>query len=102
MIKSESISHHLMKVYGAMLWSLVRIITTPKVTKVYIGRFWSQQLQNPETAALIQKEIPKMGVIRNVIGMVKRIRLVRVQALLLDYSRGEMPGRFGKEARRNC
>jgi len=111
MNKSDSISHqHLMKVYGAMLWSLGRIITTPEVTKVYIGSFWSEPLQNPETAALIQKEmddlmndvhiLPKMGVIRKINDMVKRIRLVRVQAILLDYLRGEMPGLFGKEKKK--
>jgi len=30
--KSDSVSHqHLMKVYGALLWSLGRIISTPEV-----------------------------------------------------------------------
>jgi GTPase SAR1 family protein len=113
MNKSDSLSHQqLMKVYGAMQWSLGRIITTPEVTKVYIGSFWSEPLKNQETNALIVQEmgdlmkdismLPKMGVVRKINDMVKRLRLLRAQALLLDHLRGEMPGLFGKDKKQKA
>ena len=43
--KADTISHqNLLKVYGAMLWSLGRVISTPEVTKVFIGSFWGKPL----------------------------------------------------------
>jgi len=43
--KADSISHqNLLKVYGALLWSLGRVITTPEVTKIHIGSFWNEPL----------------------------------------------------------
>ena len=43
--KADGISHqNLIKVYGALLWSLGRVITTPEVTKIYLGSFWNKPL----------------------------------------------------------
>mmetsp|Transcript_32520 Transcript_32520/g.37662 ORF Transcript_32520/g.37662 Transcript_32520/m.37662 type:complete len:233 (+) Transcript_32520:187-885(+) len=105
--KSDSVSHqHLMKVYGALLWSLGRIISTPEVTRVYIGSFWSEPLRNEDTQNLIETEmndllselkaLPKMGAVRKINDMVKRIRQIRVHAILLDRVRTEAPSMFGK------
>mmetsp|Transcript_14551 Transcript_14551/g.21462 ORF Transcript_14551/g.21462 Transcript_14551/m.21462 type:complete len:397 (-) Transcript_14551:25-1215(-) len=111
--KSDGISHqHLMKVYGALLWNLGRIITTPEVTRVYLGSFWSEPLKNVETSALIEREmaelmndlgiLPRMGAVRKINDMVKRIRQVRVHAILVDHLRNEMPSMFNKEKRKKA
>jgi len=36
-----------MRVYGAMMWSLGKVVRTPEVMRVYIGSFWDQPCQNP-------------------------------------------------------
>mmetsp|Transcript_9458 Transcript_9458/g.14217 ORF Transcript_9458/g.14217 Transcript_9458/m.14217 type:complete len:469 (-) Transcript_9458:111-1517(-) len=109
--KSDSVSHqHLMKVYGALLWSLGRVIKTPEVVKVYIGSFWGEPLKNEETEALIKREmadflrdlndLSRLGAVRKINDMVKRIRLIRVYVILLDYLRDQMPKMFNKHKKK--
>lgn len=37
-----------MRVYGALMWSLGKVINTPEVVRVYLGSFWAKPLQNTE------------------------------------------------------
>lgn len=41
-------SQQLMRVYGALMWSLGKVINTPEVVRVYLGSFWAKPLQNTE------------------------------------------------------
>nr|NVI76651.1 putative achaete scute target 1 [Cucujiformia] len=39
--KADMIDHQqLMRVYGALMWSLGKVLQTPEVARVYIGTFW--------------------------------------------------------------
>ena len=49
-------SQQLMRVYGALMWSLGKVINTPEVARVYLGSFWAKPLQNSENRRLFEAE----------------------------------------------
>ncbi|EKX46621.1 hypothetical protein GUITHDRAFT_52547, partial [Guillardia theta CCMP2712] len=84
----------LMRVYGALMWSLGKVFRTPEVTRVYISTFWDKPFADAgkESAALFEREkadlfrdlrdIPKNAAIRRVNELVKRARTAKVHALV--------------------
>ena len=97
----------LMRVYGALMWSLGKVINNPEVARVYIGSFWNEPYRNDSLASLFDKEeadllsdlktLPKMNAVRKVNELVKRARLVRVHCLIIAHLRELMPSVFGKD-----
>jgi GTPase SAR1 family protein len=106
--KADSISNQqLMRVYGALMWSLGKVINTPEVLRVYIGSFWDQPLQNTENKALFEAEsndlladlrsLPRNSAVRKVNEIVKRARMAKVHAYMVAHLRDQF-GWFGKES----
>jgi len=105
--KADSMnSQQLMRVYGALMWSLGKVIKSPEAVKIYVGSFWNEPYQNKEFQDLFEKEqndlmndlgsLPANGVIRKVNELVKRSRMVKVHAYIISYLKEQMPF-FGKE-----
>lgn len=46
----------LMRVYGALMWSLGKVVATPEVLRVYIGSFWDQPLHYQDNKDLFEME----------------------------------------------
>ena len=96
----------LMRVYGALMWSLGKVIDTPEVSRVYIGSFWDEPLQNDEQRKLFESEendlytalaqMPRSAATRKLNDLIKRARLARVLAFLLNHLRNKMPSFMGK------
>lgn len=110
--KADSITvQQLMRVYGALMWSLGKVVKTPEVMRVYIGSFWDKPYQNDDMAKLFKQEskdlvddllsLPRNSAVRKVNELVKRARLLRVHMLIIGHLRGKMPMLFGKEAARD-
>lgn len=106
--KADSITvQQLMRVYGALMWSLGKVVRTPEVMRVYIGSFWDKPLKNPDMEKLFKQEsadlledllsLPRNSAVRKVNELVKRARLVRVHMLIMGHLRDKMPMLFGKE-----
>ncbi|KJE89000.1 hypothetical protein CAOG_00562 [Capsaspora owczarzaki ATCC 30864] len=99
----------LMRVYGALMWSLGKVIQTPEVMRVYIGSFWDQPLHNDENKRLFDAEqrdllsdlraLPRNSAVRKINELVKRARLAKVHALIISHLKNEMPAMFGKSAK---
>lgn len=89
------------------MWSLGKVVKTPEVTRVYIGSFWDRPYQREDTAKLFDAEradllrdlktLPRNAAIRKANELVKRARMVKVHAHLINHLRSKMPSLWGKE-----
>uniref|UniRef100_A0A7S1AAX7 Uncharacterized protein n=1 Tax=Noctiluca scintillans TaxID=2966 RepID=A0A7S1AAX7_NOCSC len=99
-------TQQLLRVYGALMWSLGKVLDTPEVCRVFVGSFWDEKLQHEHLRSLFEKEetdlysrlsqLPRTVTIRKVNDLIKRARLARVHAILLDYLNSQMPSWFGQ------
>mmetsp|Transcript_8395 Transcript_8395/g.20785 ORF Transcript_8395/g.20785 Transcript_8395/m.20785 type:complete len:553 (-) Transcript_8395:177-1835(-) len=104
-------SQHLMKVYGALMWSLSRIFRSPEVPRVYTGNFQESEYVYTEFADLMDRErknliedlysIPKSNAARKISEFVKRVRSLKIHCLILSALRDSMPTMFGKESKQS-
>mmetsp|Transcript_110232 Transcript_110232/g.154670 ORF Transcript_110232/g.154670 Transcript_110232/m.154670 type:complete len:554 (+) Transcript_110232:60-1721(+) len=105
--KADSVdTQSLMRVYGAMMWSLGKVVGTPEVKRVYISSFWEKPFANAANADLFEAEredlfkelrsLPRYSSIRKINDLVKRARHVKVHALLIGYLKSQMPSYMGK------
>ncbi|KAJ1983060.1 hypothetical protein H4R33_004902 [Dimargaris cristalligena] len=108
--KCDQVSgQELMRVYGALMWSLGKVVHSPEVMKVCLGSFWIEPPQHryddcrtlleAEQNDLLREltELPQSAAIRKINEIVKRARLARVHALIIGHLRGSMPNMFGKK-----
>jgi EH domain-containing protein 1 len=103
-------AQQLMRVYGALMWSLGKVFNTPEVVKVYVGSFNTKPVdttRNPLGSLLFEKEqqdllhdlyeIPSRACDRKVNEFVKRTRAARTHMILAGSLRKQMPAMFGGE-----
>jgi hypothetical protein len=100
-----------MRVYGALMWSLGKILYTPEVARVYIGSFWDQPLQNELNRRLFEDEeqdlyrdiqsLPRNSALRKLNDLIKRARLAKAHAYIISFLHDEMPMMFGKDAKKS-
>ncbi|KAI8984177.1 P-loop containing nucleoside triphosphate hydrolase protein [Mycotypha africana] len=113
--KSDMVSQQqLMRVYGAMMWSLGKVVQTPEVMRVYLSSFWTEkppnsfedcrELIDAESKDLLKdlKELRRNAAIRKINEIVKRARLARVHALIISHLKKEMPSMFGKKKKQEA
>jgi len=109
--KSDMIDHQaLMRVYGALMWSLGKVLGTPEVSRVYIGSFWDQPLRYDMNRKLFEAEeqdlfadlqsLPRNAALRKLNDLIKRARLAKVHAYIVSSLRKDMPSVFGKDGKK--
>lgn len=95
----------LMRVYGALMWSLGKVIKSPEALRVYMGSFWDQPLVYDDNAELFAmeerdlmndlKNLPRNSAVRKINELVKRVRLGKVHAYLISSIKEQMPMMMG-------
>lgn len=114
--KADSVNtQQLMRVYGALMWSLGKVIQTPEVTRVYIGSFSGQPLSEKMHGEigreLFEKEqedlladlrsLPKKSCDRRVNEFVKRAQAAKVHAFIIGHLKSQMPYLYGKSKKQH-
>ncbi len=98
-------AQQLMRVYGALMWSLGKVFKNPEVCRVYVGSFNAgapiREDVNPAGKALFEKEqedllhdlyeIPARSCDRRVNEFVKRLRAARIHFLIMGHLRKQVP-----------
>jgi EH domain-containing protein 1 len=52
--KADSLdSQSLLRVYGALMWSLGKVIQTPEACRIYLGSFWDKPLKSLENRSIL-------------------------------------------------
>jgi len=109
--KADMVDHQqLMRVYGALMWSLGKVLQTPEVARVYIGSFWDQPLRYDANRRLFEAEeqdlfqdlsqLPRNAALRKLNDLIKRARLAKVHAYIISSLRKDMPSMFGKDSKK--
>lgn len=103
----------LMRVYGALMWSLGKVVRSPEVLRVYIGSFWDRPLceagaSNREIFEVEESDLltdlrslPQHSAVRKINELVKRARLAKVHALLVSHLRANMPYLWGHKKKQD-
>jgi len=105
--KADAVSNQqLLRVYGALMWSLGKVFKTPEVLRVYVGSFWDEDYQNDHNAELFDAEatdliadlrgLPRHCATRKINEFVKRTRQMKVHALIIEHLRKQF-GWFGSK-----
>ncbi|KAJ0692129.1 putative EH domain-containing protein [Helianthus annuus] len=103
-------TQQLMRVYGALMWSLGKVLNTPEVTRVYVGSFNDKPVNKESLDSmgkeLFEKEqddllvdlmdIPKKACDRQINEFVKRARAAKIHAYIISQLKKEMPAMMGK------
>lgn len=109
--KADMINHQqLMRVYGALMWSLDKVLQSPEVVRVYVGSFWDQPLVCDTNKRLFEDEeqdlfrdlqlLPRNSALRKLNDLIKRARLAKVHAYIISELRKGMPSFFGKDSKK--
>ena len=100
--KADTIdAQQLLRVYGALMWQLGKVMRTPEVCRVHLGSFWERPLQHREQSHLLYREkldllqelnaLPRNAVLRRINELSKRGRYLKVHCYIIHFLRKQMP-----------
>lgn len=109
--KSDSMApKELIRVYGALMWSLGKVFDTPEVLKVYISSFHDKPFDKNNflysvfkgdgTELIAElKSLPRQQAMQKVNETLKRMRLVKLHSQIMAELKQDLPRWWGKKAK---
>jgi len=101
----------LMRCYGALMWSITKVLNEAECPRVYVGSFWDKQLKNDFYKRLFDKEfkdfmkdiqsLHRNVPMRQLNDMIRRARMAKNHAYVISTLKGGMPRWFHKTERKN-
>ncbi|KAM7279021.1 hypothetical protein ACFE04_006155 [Oxalis oulophora] len=99
------------RVHGALTWSLGKVLDTPEVVRVYIGSFSGKPVNEAVSGPImkeyfekehevllaeLKEDIPKKACDRRINEFVKRARAAKIHAYIIGHLKKQMPLVMGK------
>mmetsp|Transcript_20333 Transcript_20333/g.36973 ORF Transcript_20333/g.36973 Transcript_20333/m.36973 type:complete len:453 (+) Transcript_20333:61-1419(+) len=94
-------STNLVRVYGALLWNVGKVLRTPEIAKVFTSSFWTEpyryeahkQLFDEDKEAVIKelKALPRTALLRKMNDFVARVRKVKAHMCVVTHIRQQLP-----------
>merc|ERR1712070_520355 len=92
---------NLVRVYGALLWNVGKVLRTPEVARVFVSSFWDQpyrfqdhqELFDEDKSAILQelRELPKTALLRKVDSFAARARRLKSHLCILAHIHSQLP-----------
>lgn len=92
---------NLVRVYGALLWNVGKVLQTPEVSRVYVSSFWDKEYTYTDHSALFDKDkkallddirsLPRTALERKINSFVARVRQVRTHVCLVTHIKSKLP-----------
>lgn len=92
---------NLVRVYGALLWNVGKVLRSPEVARVFVSSFWTeeyrfkdhQQLFDEDKDAILKelRELPRTSLLRKINSFVARVRRVRALLCVVACIRDQLP-----------
>lgn len=99
----------LIRVHGALIWSLGKVLDTPEVARVYVISLADEPVESEEQRAILEQErqdlcshirrLPYGGPWQRINELSRRAHLVKAHALLMEHLRASMPTLWGHAER---
>jgi len=92
---------NLVRVYGALLWNVGKVLQTPEVARVFVSSFWDesyryqdhQQLFEEDKEAVMKelRDLPRNSLLRKINAFVARVRRVRAHLAVMTHIKSQLP-----------
>lgn len=92
---------NLVRVYGALLWNVGKVLRTPEVARVYISSFWDEEYRYKEHKVLFDEDkqallkelytLPRSALLRKINEFVARVRRVKAHVCLVTHIKSQLP-----------